>query len=121
MLTLANEDKPTCAEDIDNIICAELPDNVSDPLAFETVTKHMIHGPCGNGASYAPCMDGSKCTKHYPKTFSNKTIIEENVFVKYRRRDDGRSVTIRGTNIDNRWFVPYNCDLCVKYDAHIKL
>ena len=56
LLTLANEDKPTCVEDIDNIICAELPDNVSDPLAFETVTWHMIHSPCGNGVSYATCM-----------------------------------------------------------------
>ena len=55
-----------------------------------------------NGVSYAPCMDGSKCTKYYSKTFSNETTIEKNRFVKYRRRDDRRKATIRGMNIDNR-------------------
>ena len=64
-------------------------------------------------------MDGGSCTKHYPKVLSNDTIIEENSFVRYRRRNDGRSVTIHGKSIDNRWVVPYNCDLCVKYDAYI--
>ena len=49
------------------------------------------------------------------------TIIEENGFVKYRRRDDGRSVTIRGKRMDNRWVIPYNRDMCVKYDAHINV
>ena len=81
----------------------------------------MIHGPCDNVVSYAPCMDGSKCTKHYPKTFSNETIIEENEFVKNRHRENGSSITIHGTNIDTRWIVPYNHDLCVKYNAHINV
>ena len=49
LLTLANKDKSTCGEDIDKVICAELSNNVSDLLAFKTVTRHMIYGPCGNG------------------------------------------------------------------------
>ena len=81
----------------------------------------MIHGPCGTDILYAPCIEGNKCTKHYPKSFCDMTIIEENGFVKYRRRDDGRSVTIRGKRMDNRWVIPYNRDLCVKYDAHINV
>jgi len=76
LLTLASEDKLACAEDIDRIICAELPDENMDPLAFETITRHMIHGPCGIDIPYAPCMDGNTCTKHYPKTFCDTTIIE---------------------------------------------
>jgi len=60
-------------------------------------------------------------TKHYPKAFTSNTIIEENGFVRYRHRDDGRMITINGNQIDNRWVVPYNRDLCVKYDAHINV
>jgi len=66
-------------------------------------------------------MDNSECTKHYPKTFSNEISIEENEFVKYRHRNDDRSVTIHGMNIDNRRVVSCNRDLCVKYDAHINV
>jgi len=121
LLTLATNDKPTCSEDIDAFICAELPDQDDDPLAYETVTKHMIHGPCGVLNPYLPCIDGPTCTKHYPKTFTDYTTIEQNGFVRYRRRDDGRMITINGNQIDNRWVVPYNHDLCVKYDTHINV
>jgi len=89
-----------CTEDIDHIICAELPDEDTDPLAFETITIHMINGPCGIDIPYAPCMDGNTCTKHYPKSFCDKTIIEENGFEKYRHQNDGRSVTICGKRMD---------------------
>ena len=85
-MTLASEDKTTCAEDIDRVICpelpdidrvicAELPDIETDPLAFETITMHMIHGPCGTSIHYVPCIDCGTCTKHYPKVFSSDTII----------------------------------------------
>ena len=47
LLILAHEDKPTYAEEIDSFICAELPEQDIDPLGYATVTRHMIHGPCG--------------------------------------------------------------------------
>jgi len=30
-------------------------------------------------------------------------------------------VFVNGQEIDNQWVVPYNRDLCVKYDAHINV
>jgi len=81
----------------------------------------MIHGPCGTDIPHAPCMDGGSCTKHYPKSFCDDTIIEESDFVRYRCKDDDKSVIIRGKNIDNIWVVPYISDLCVKYNAHINV
>ena len=39
----------------------------------------------------------------------------------YRRRDNGRSVTKRGCQLDNRWVVPYNPYLTSKYGAHINV
>ena len=35
--------------------------------------------------------------------------------------DDGRMIVINDNHIDNRWVFPYNCDLCMKHDAHINV
>ena len=40
---------------------------------------------------------------------------------KYRRRDDGTSVKVRGKDLDNRWVVPYNAYLLTKFDCHINV
>ena len=34
-------------------------------------------------------------------------------------RDDGGKIIINGKESDNHWVIPYNQDLCAKYDAHI--
>ena len=81
----------------------------------------MIHGPCGPDIPHVLYMEGSDCSKHYPKSFCCETSIEKNGFVKYRQRNGGRKITINGKGLDNRWVVPYNRDLCVKYDAHINI
>lgn len=119
ILTLAAEDKLNSAEEIDEVISAEIPDEVNDPLAFETVMRCMIHGPCGDAIPSAPCMVNGKCSKHYPKNFSRTTTRDENSFVIYRRRNDGKKYIVNGVEIDNRWVIPYNRDLIVKYNAHI--
>ncbi|KAG5566136.1 hypothetical protein RHGRI_001911 [Rhododendron griersonianum] len=121
ILTLAAEDKLNSPEEIDEVICAEIPDEVNDPSAFETIMRCMIHGPCGDGNLSAPCMVNGKCSKHYPKTFSEQTTVDQNGFVIYRRRNYGKKYTVNGVEIDNRWVIPYNRDLIVKYNAHINL
>ena len=51
-------------DNIDKIISAEIPDCEVDPLLYDIVTKHMVHGPCGMYNLHAPCMDDNrKCTK----------------------------------------------------------
>lgn len=44
LLILDREAKPRTIEDIDLLVCAELP---QDQTARELVAKHMMHGPCG--------------------------------------------------------------------------
>ena len=39
----------------------------------------------------------------------------------YRRRDDGRCIKIRGAELDNRWVVPYNPGLLMRYNCHINV
>ena len=55
------------AQLIDDLICAELLDPIKYPLLYETVTKFMIHGPCGIATLRSPCMQNGRCTKIYPK------------------------------------------------------
>nr|XP_027096038.1 uncharacterized protein LOC113715934 [Coffea arabica] len=121
-LTLAPDDKPLTTEQIDDIICAEIPDKNADPLAYDTVIRCMLHGPCGNAYPNAPCMVNGKCSKHYPKKFCSETTIDEDGFVSYRRRDDpNKMVTINGFTFDNRWVVSCNRDLIVMFDGHINV
>ncbi|XP_020082250.1 uncharacterized protein LOC109705878 [Ananas comosus] len=116
----ANHKFPSSSE-INSIISAEIPNKNIDRIRYETVSKFMIHGPCGLANSKAPCMAKGWCSKHFPKEFRTETLMDENGFAIYRRRDDGRYVTKNGINLDNRFVVPHNLRLIVKYQAHINV
>lgn len=76
-------DKIWTTEDIDDFICAEMPDLPdgdpnseefkADPIKMEKwrmwklVEEFMIHKPCGNEDPYASCMVNGKCRFSYPK------------------------------------------------------
>uniref|UniRef100_A0A915ERA2 MHD domain-containing protein n=1 Tax=Ditylenchus dipsaci TaxID=166011 RepID=A0A915ERA2_9BILA len=77
LVILANENEIRTADDIDKIVCAEIPDPERFPRLYKTVTTHMIHGPCGQHNLNCVCMDEDKggqkyCTKDFPKN-SGKT------------------------------------------------
>uniref|UniRef100_A0A2N9HI08 ATP-dependent DNA helicase n=1 Tax=Fagus sylvatica TaxID=28930 RepID=A0A2N9HI08_FAGSY len=115
------DDKHPTPAEIDNIISAELPDKLTDPGDYEAVKQYMIHGPCGAANPRSPCMVDNKCMKHFPKKVYNDTVIDEDGYPIYRRRDDGKMVEKNGVLLDNRFVVPYNIDLLVKYQAHINV
>ncbi|XP_062206073.1 uncharacterized protein LOC133907870 isoform X6 [Phragmites australis] len=106
---------------IDHHVCAEIPNKEIDPLGYYLVEEFMIHGPCGKHNPNAPCMKNGVCSKRFPKQYRQETIIDQDGFVIYRRRDDGRTVTRIGIQLDNRWVVPYNMILLKKYQAHINV
>jgi hypothetical protein len=106
---------------IDTFISAQLPDRTIDPIGYDAVTSFMIHGPCGALRTYSPCMSEGKCSKFYPKKFCEATTILENGFAQYARPNNGLVATKNGVDIDNRFIVPHNVDLLVKYQAHINV
>ncbi|KAM3309424.1 hypothetical protein P3S67_011168 [Capsicum chacoense] len=66
-------------------------------------------------------MKQGKCSKHFPKKFNNQTTFDEDVFPIYRRRNTGTQVKKNNVLLDNRYVVPYNRNLIVKFDAHINI
>ncbi|CAN1120470.1 ATP-dependent DNA helicase PIF1 [Linum perenne] len=81
----------------------------------------MFHGPCGHLFPKSPCMVQGKCNKHFPKKINPETTIDEDGFPSYRRREDGRIVDRNGVQLDNRYVVPYNRYLLLRFDAHINV
>ncbi len=52
---------------IDEIICAEIPNKDIDSILYEIITKQMVHGPCVILNPNSPYMKNSKCIKLFPK------------------------------------------------------
>ncbi|XP_058729905.1 uncharacterized protein LOC131601957 [Vicia villosa] len=107
--------------DIDKYISAELPDHNLYPNLANVVSSFMIHGPCGKANLNSQCMKDGKCSKYFPKDYQDSTIVSDEGYPKYRRRDNGLSVVKKGITLDNRYVVPYNPQLLVRYQAHINV
>jgi hypothetical protein len=121
LLILAPEHKPTGPEDFDRMVCAELPNKDTQPELYRIVTSCMLHGPCGPGID-CPCMRDGKCTKGFPRDFNEQTLDTGKSYPVYRRRDDGSFHMSRsGWEFDNRWVVPYNPFLTLRYGCHINV
>lgn len=109
------------ASQIDDIITAEIPCRTNDPDGYKVVTEFMLHGPCGKDDQKAPCTIEDKCSKHFPKPFVAETIVDNDGYAVYRRRNN-KAYHIKGKfRYDNRYVVPHNRYLLLKYQAHINV
>ncbi|XP_056685501.1 uncharacterized protein [Spinacia oleracea] len=81
----------------------------------------MMHGPCGSMNERSPCMEDGKCSKHYPRSFQETTTVNDEGYALYTRRNNGHTATKNGQVLDNRFVIPYNIDLVVKFQAHINV
>ncbi|XP_038695498.1 uncharacterized protein LOC119992778 [Tripterygium wilfordii] len=121
IIWLHPNDKYPNPNDIDRIICAEIPDQATEPALYNIVSKFMMHGPCGFANPKAPCMKKGNCVKHFPRKIYPHTSIGEDGFAIYRRRDNCKVILKLGTELDNRYVVPYNKGLLLKYEAHVNV
>jgi hypothetical protein len=103
------------------MISAELPNLETNKLAHETVTRCMMHGPCGAEFPNAPCMEDGKCKKQYPRKFQYEMVTDVNKYPIYQGRDTRRPILVHGVELDNSWVVPHNVYLSTKYDMHINI
>jgi len=81
----------------------------------------MIHGPYETLNPRSPCMKRNQCQKRFPKDFLEETRQGNDSYPQYRRHFDEPISINRNVTVDNRWVVPYNLWLLLKYDCHIKV
>ncbi|XP_060876853.1 uncharacterized protein LOC132949788 [Metopolophium dirhodum] len=121
LVILAEDCKFRTAADVDDVVCAFLPDTATDRRLHDCVKSH-IHGPCGTVNPLCPCMVNNSCSKDFSKAYVEETVyVRDGGYPKYLRPDDGRVVLVRGREVCNECVVPYNPYLLVKYDAHINV
>ncbi|KAI5413759.1 hypothetical protein KIW84_058058 [Lathyrus oleraceus] len=121
LIFLHPSNKYPTPSDIDRIISAEIPDQDTNEELYNLVKTHMIHGPYGFANRSSPCMKDGKYSKYFPKQFQPETIVDQDGFPVYRRRDNGHTVLKNGIQVDNRNVVPHNAKLLTKYQAHINM
>ncbi|XP_012836252.1 PREDICTED: uncharacterized protein LOC105956889 [Erythranthe guttata] len=108
-------------KDIDKIICAEIPDKITDRKMYDLVEKYMIHGLYGLANQNSPCMKDGICTKRFSKSFFNRIEDDADGYPMYRKKENERTVVKKKTFLDNVFVVSYNRVLLKKYRAHINV
>ncbi|GBM14433.1 hypothetical protein AVEN_246595-1 [Araneus ventricosus] len=78
-----------------------------------------MHGPHGIDNPGAPCMEAGQCKKMFTKEFRTETTM--NVSVTLYRRSPSDTTFVRGREMDNRFVVPSNPYLLLRYNAHINV
>ena len=104
LLWLDGENRLHNGSDIDKIISVELPNPDLYPKLSKAIAPYMIHGPCGFANLKSPCTKERKCSKYFPMKFENSTIIDDDGYPCYRRRDMGMFVQKNDVTLDNRNF-----------------
>jgi hypothetical protein len=108
-------------EQVNAMICAEIPDPLTHKHLYDFVTTHMIHTPCGDANPTALCMKDGKCSKCYPKPLQTSTSLTEDGYPTYHRRDNGCTFQKGEHIIDNCWVVPYNPYILLNMECHANL
>lgn len=61
-IILKTNAKLIAPESFDTVVCVELPNRTENEKLYLVVTKHMLHGPCGNLNLNNVCMKkNEKC------------------------------------------------------------
>jgi hypothetical protein len=115
LLSLFPRHTPSTAADVDSLIRASWPDPEHEPVLFDIVKRCMVHGLCGRVFPCAPCMRDGKCSKGFPKPFQSDTVMQTEGYPIYARPHDSRAYDVGTFHADNRWIVPYNPYLLMRY------
>ncbi|XP_076931739.1 uncharacterized protein LOC143596995 [Bidens hawaiensis] len=115
------DSKLSSVEDIDPKISAEISNKDEVLVLYSLVKDFMIHCPCGAYNPKCSCMIDNKCSKNFPKRFSENTCVDTDGFHIYKSSDNGRYVDKSGFDLDNGYVVPYNKYLLKRYQGHINV
>jgi hypothetical protein len=121
LIILHSNYRPHNTDDIDAIVSAEIPNPLWFPNLHSTVVAFMLHGPCGDANPRCACMKNGRCSRRYPKPFCDDTIMGDDSYPQYRRRNDDIHYDKNGFRFTNQYVIPYNPYLSAKYNCHINV
>lgn len=127
-------DAPQSLQQIDNVICAEIPDKWENPKLYELVMHHTLH-VCDDRSPGRPCRRNKtgKCINGYPRAYAKETVVIKGKYPIYRRREEGTGegqggiVAFRylknkpGYAVTNQDVVPYNPSLLLRHECHLNV
>ena len=138
-----NKTSPKDPFNIDHIVHAELPDPETHPNLYKAVSEYLMHNDCLKNRG-SPCLQKGKdgkckyCKSNFPKDFRDFTTSGNDGYAFVIRRDHGilsyvdpdvvkkwkekhPGETTHPNQRNNRWVVPYNAYLLLKYQCHINI
>ena len=136
VVILAGNDRPVTGQQVDELSSAEIPplppaDDTSEMANVQRklralVLEHMIHNDCsGPEGRKCPCYDDRKacCGAGFPFAHADATTMgDERAKVGLRRRRGQQwSADVNGRTVTNKWVVPYNAALLLKYQCHLNV
>ncbi|XP_065313429.1 uncharacterized protein LOC135922856 [Gordionus sp. m RMFG-2023] len=65
------------ADTYDEVVCAEVPNKITEPKLFQIISNFNTHWTCGITFPNSPCMIDRKCSKKYPKSFVDTSSIDK--------------------------------------------
>lgn len=88
---------------INRCISTELPEKDRDPVWFEVVSVHMMHGLCDRNNQRSPCMSNSRCIRHYLHKLQQETLISYTGYLTYHRREMNSFVVKNKVKMDSTY------------------
>ncbi|WKY01340.1 hypothetical protein Q1695_015385 [Nippostrongylus brasiliensis] len=120
LLIMTADAKPRSEQQVVGVVCTTLPDLAAKPRLRSIIALQMIHRICGFTNVYTACVVNGACSK-FPKDFRDATSLDDDGYPKYRRPNNGRTVSIGQNQFDNRHVVPYNPYISLLLNAHINV
>ncbi|XP_020266488.1 uncharacterized protein LOC109841977 [Asparagus officinalis] len=131
LIILMGKHKIVSSDHYDKYVSAEIPNQYENPILYELVKKHMMHGPCGELDMKNVCMQNgeckyhypreSECKYHYPREFSPRSVQAKDAYPIYKRSKNNRTMLVRNKILNNQWVVPYNPYFLIRYNCHINV
>ena len=80
-----------------------------------------MHGPCGHANRKSLCMKDGKCSRYFPKKWQHEIVVDQEGYPVYKRHNDGKYIDKNEIALYNRYVVPYNPNLLLKYQAYLNI
>ena len=128
LVTIQEQDRCHSANDLDNVVCAEIPPGPSPECNMQEnnqriMLRNLILDQNTHHCINNVCVRNNVCKSGYPKPFlTNSYLDPEESYALYRRRspqNGGETAEYKGKYVDNSMVVPYNPLLSIRYNCHI--